>query len=164
MTCMNHRQVSYCMSSDSDFEPAPADEPENSYSPWLMPNVRFWPVAACLGRLLPTLRSGQSRDRLVMPDSRFAAANTAHAEYQGLLERNLLYLWDWRCPPVVIHGVEVDFSLLERMGIADHSIVTFRVFGDDLVPFEVTALLGYEPTTAYSQGDVRIGSKQEIAT
>ncbi len=45
------------------------------------------------------------------------------------------------------------------MGIADHSIVTFRVFGDDLVPSEVTALLGCEPTTAYSKGDVRISAK-----
>lgn len=45
------------------------------------------------------------------------------------------------------------------MGIADHSIVTLRIFGDDLVPSEVTALLGCEPTTAYSKGDVRIGSK-----
>jgi hypothetical protein len=45
------------------------------------------------------------------------------------------------------------------MGIPEHSIVTFRIFGDDLVPSEVTALLGCEPTTAYSKGDVRIGHK-----
>jgi len=66
-------------------------------------------LSGCFKRQLTTL-SGQSCDRLVMPGSRFAAANTAHAEYQGLLERNLLYQWDWRCPPVVIHGVEVDYS------------------------------------------------------
>jgi hypothetical protein len=45
------------------------------------------------------------------------------------------------------------------MGIADRSIVAFRIFGDDLVPSEVTALLGCEPTVAYSKGDVRIGAK-----
>ena len=45
------------------------------------------------------------------------------------------------------------------MGIADHSIVTFRVLGDDPVPSEVTALRGCEPRTAYSKDDVRIGSK-----
>ena len=45
------------------------------------------------------------------------------------------------------------------MGIAAHSVVALRIFGDDLVPSEVTALLGCEPTTAYSKGDVRIGSK-----
>lgn len=45
------------------------------------------------------------------------------------------------------------------MGIADHSIVAFRIFGDDLVPTEITALLGCEPTVACSKGDVRIGSK-----
>jgi Domain of unknown function (DUF4279) len=48
---------------------------------------------------------------------------------------------------------------LERMGIADHSVVALRIYGDDLVPSEVTALLGCEPTVAYSKGDVRIGKK-----
>ena len=45
------------------------------------------------------------------------------------------------------------------MGIADHSAVTFRIFGDDLAPAEVTALLGAEPTISYSKGDVRVGPK-----
>ncbi|QAU35693.1 DUF4279 domain-containing protein [Janthinobacterium sp. 17J80-10] len=45
------------------------------------------------------------------------------------------------------------------MGIADHSIVAFRIFGDDLVPTEITDLLGSEPTVAYSKGDERIGRK-----
>ena len=45
------------------------------------------------------------------------------------------------------------------MGTADHSVVTFRVFGDALVPSEVTARLACEPTVAFAKGDVRIGSK-----
>jgi hypothetical protein len=48
---------------------------------------------------------------------------------------------------------------LERMGIADHSVVAFRIFGDDLVPSVITALLGCEPTDWCAKGDVRIGSK-----
>jgi len=44
------------------------------------------------------------------------------------------------------------------MGIAEHSIVSFRIFGDELLPIEVTSLLGCEPTTAFAKGDVRIGS------
>lgn len=46
-----------------------------------------------------------------------------------------------------------------RMGIAEKSVVTFRIFADDLVPSEITALLGCEPTKAYSKGDVRAKSK-----
>jgi len=46
-----------------------------------------------------------------------------------------------------------------QMGIADSSVVSFRVFGDDLVPAEVTALLQCEPTRAFAKGDVRIGKK-----
>lgn len=42
------------------------------------------------------------------------------------------------------------------MGIVDRSAVALRIFGDDLVPSEVTALLGCEPTEAYAKGDVRI--------
>jgi hypothetical protein len=45
------------------------------------------------------------------------------------------------------------------MGIAERSVVAFRIYGDDLVPSEVTALLGCEPTVGYSKGDVRIGKK-----
>lgn len=43
--------------------------------------------------------------------------------------------------------------------MADQSIVALRIFGDDLIPSEVTALLGCEPTNAFSKGDVRVGSK-----
>ncbi|WP_371180717.1 DUF4279 domain-containing protein [Xanthomonas sacchari] len=45
------------------------------------------------------------------------------------------------------------------MRIADHSIVSFRIFGDDLVPSEITSLLGCEPTRAFSKGDIRVGVK-----
>jgi hypothetical protein len=45
------------------------------------------------------------------------------------------------------------------MGIADHSVVTFRIFGDDLVPAEMTSRLGCEPTAAFAKGDIRIGPK-----
>lgn len=45
------------------------------------------------------------------------------------------------------------------MGTADHSIVSFRIFGDDLAPSEVTSLLGCEPTKAFAKGEVRVGSK-----
>lgn len=45
------------------------------------------------------------------------------------------------------------------MGIADHSVVTFRILGDDLVPAEMTCRLGCEPTVAFAKGDIRIGHK-----
>ena len=45
------------------------------------------------------------------------------------------------------------------MGVAERSVVTFRIFGDGLVPSEITSSLGCEPTEAYSKGDVRIGRK-----
>ncbi|WP_279362010.1 DUF4279 domain-containing protein [Xanthomonas sacchari] len=45
------------------------------------------------------------------------------------------------------------------MRIADHSIVSFRIFGDDLVPSEITSLLGCEPTKAFAKGDIRVGAK-----
>jgi hypothetical protein len=45
------------------------------------------------------------------------------------------------------------------MGIADHSAVTLRILGDDLVPSEVTNLLGCAPTKAFAKGDIRIGSR-----
>lgn len=45
------------------------------------------------------------------------------------------------------------------MGIAEHSVVSFRIFGDDLVPSEITSLLGCEPTHACAKGDIRVGSK-----
>lgn len=42
------------------------------------------------------------------------------------------------------------------MSIAESSVVTFRVFGDDLVPAEISALLGCDPTSAAAKGDTRI--------
>ena len=45
------------------------------------------------------------------------------------------------------------------MGIAEQSVVSLRIFGDDLVPSEVTTLLGCEPTNACAKGDIRVGSK-----
>jgi hypothetical protein len=37
------------------------------------------------------------------------------------------------------------------------STAAFRVFGDDLVPVEITRLLGVEPTTCHSKGDKNVG-------
>lgn len=42
------------------------------------------------------------------------------------------------------------------MSTAEHSVVTFRVFGDDLVPAEISTLLGCDPTSAAAKGDARI--------
>jgi hypothetical protein len=39
------------------------------------------------------------------------------------------------------------------MGALDHSIATLRLFGDDLVPEEITALLGAPPTEARTKGE-----------
>jgi hypothetical protein len=38
-----------------------------------------------------------------------------------------------------------------------NAIVTLRIFGDSLVPDEVTALIGVEPTRAHAKGDRHIG-------
>ncbi len=45
------------------------------------------------------------------------------------------------------------------MGIVDHSIATLRFFGDDLVPEDVSALLGASPTVACVKGQEIIGRK-----
>jgi hypothetical protein len=45
------------------------------------------------------------------------------------------------------------------MGIAHPSIVRFRVWGDDLGPDTVTAVLGCSPSVAWRKGDQRIGRK-----
>lgn len=45
------------------------------------------------------------------------------------------------------------------MGVIDHSIATLRFFGDDLVPDEITALLGASPTVSYLKGQELVGSK-----
>ena len=43
------------------------------------------------------------------------------------------------------------------MGVIDHSVATLRFFGDDLVPEEVSALLGSPPTRSYRKGQELIG-------
>ena len=45
------------------------------------------------------------------------------------------------------------------MGVIDHSVATLRFFGDDLVPEEITALLGASPTVSYRKGQELVGSK-----
>ncbi|MDR6674378.1 DUF4279 domain-containing protein [Xanthomonas sp. 1678] len=44
------------------------------------------------------------------------------------------------------------------MGEIDHSVATLRFFGDDLVPDELTALLGASPTVSHRKGQELIGS------
>jgi hypothetical protein len=39
------------------------------------------------------------------------------------------------------------------------SAVTLRIMGDDLVPKEITRLLGASPTLAYAKGDKKVGGK-----
>lgn len=41
-------------------------------------------------------------------------------------------------------------------------VVALRVFGDDLVPDEITRLLGADPTNSYSQGDEHVGGKGRV--
>ena len=48
------------------------------------------------------------------------------------------------------------------MGVIDHSVATLRFFGDDLVPDEITALLGASPTVSYRKGQELVGSKTGI--
>jgi len=47
------------------------------------------------------------------------------------------------------------------MGAIDHSLATLRLFGDDLVPDEITALLGASPTVSYRKDQELIGSKTD---
>jgi hypothetical protein len=44
------------------------------------------------------------------------------------------------------------------MGALDHSIVCLRIFGDDLVPEEITSLLGAAPTEAHLKGEEIVGA------
>ncbi|WP_367344742.1 DUF4279 domain-containing protein [Stenotrophomonas bentonitica] len=44
------------------------------------------------------------------------------------------------------------------MGAFNSSLVTLRFFGDDLVPEQVSALLGARPTVSYLKGEERVGS------
>jgi hypothetical protein len=48
------------------------------------------------------------------------------------------------------------------MGSVSKSAATLRIFGDDLVPEEITSLLGCEPTSAAKKGDAIIGSNADI--
>jgi len=48
------------------------------------------------------------------------------------------------------------------MGAIDHSIATLRFFGDDLVPDEISALLGASPTASCHKGQEIIGSKTGV--
>ncbi|TDU23311.1 uncharacterized protein DUF4279 [Panacagrimonas perspica] len=41
------------------------------------------------------------------------------------------------------------------MPLLDHTAISLRVFGDDLIPDEVTALLRCEPTESWRKGDVQ---------
>ena len=43
------------------------------------------------------------------------------------------------------------------MGFLDHSVATLRFFGDDLVPEEITALLGAGPTESCVKGQKIVG-------
>ncbi|WP_329742129.1 DUF4279 domain-containing protein [Dyella sp. A6] len=44
------------------------------------------------------------------------------------------------------------------MGVLDHSIATLRLFGDDLVPENISALLGATPTESWRKGQELIGA------
>jgi len=43
---------------------------------------------------------------------------------------------------------------MENMGHIHHSAASLRIFGDDLIPTEISRLLGCEPTKAQVKGDV----------
>ena len=43
------------------------------------------------------------------------------------------------------------------MGQIHHSVATLRFFSDDLVPEEISELLGSQPTESWKKGDERIG-------
>ena len=45
------------------------------------------------------------------------------------------------------------------MGPIHSSKATLRIFGDDVVPTEITRLLGYRPTTARAKGETWVGAK-----
>lgn len=50
-------------------------------------------------------------------------------------------------------AARLDSGVGARMGALDHSAATLRLFGDDLVPDEVSALLGVVPTEAHAKGE-----------
>ena len=45
------------------------------------------------------------------------------------------------------------------MAVPDHSLATLRFFGDELVPEEISGLLGASPTVSYQKGQELIGSR-----
>ena len=45
------------------------------------------------------------------------------------------------------------------MGPIQSSKATLRIFGDDVVPTEITRLLGSQPTTARAKGETWVGAK-----
>lgn len=47
------------------------------------------------------------------------------------------------------------------MSTANESLVTLRIYGDDLIPDEITALLGCRPDIAYTKGDVYISKHSD---
>jgi hypothetical protein len=53
---------------------------------------------------------------------------------------------------------EIYFELGTKMGVLDHSIATLRLFGDDLVPENISALLGVAPTKSCLKGQELVGS------
>ena len=44
------------------------------------------------------------------------------------------------------------------MASLDHTAASLRIIGDDLDPFEITRLLGHEPTNAETKGQQIVGS------
>ena len=43
------------------------------------------------------------------------------------------------------------------MGVLEHSQATLRIFGDDLIPEDVSNLLGAKPTKSKKKGDKEVG-------
>lgn len=48
------------------------------------------------------------------------------------------------------------------MAAFDHSLVTLRLFGDDLLPDEISALLGATPTASHHKGQELKGSQSGV--
>lgn len=49
------------------------------------------------------------------------------------------------------------------MGALDHSVATLRLFGDDLVPEEISALLGASPTDSWRKTQEMVGKSTGAA-
>ncbi|WP_421568058.1 DUF4279 domain-containing protein [Stenotrophomonas sp. PD6] len=48
------------------------------------------------------------------------------------------------------------------MAAFDHSLAALRLFGDELVPDEISALLGANPTVAHHKGQEIVGSRTGV--